>query len=579
VSRKSVSWKKRLRRWWAEYQWVIIGIAGFLILCLGYLGFKNLYANASVERTPFDLFYLTLQLFRISSVVPPGQKPLELEIARNLATILTLLTAANTLLLLFREKFQSLRLIFWHKHNIICGLGTKGRELAGDLLEKGELVCIIECDETNDEINNFRRKGAIVIVGNATSSSRLQKARAAKARYVFAASGEDRINLEIGFLAHKMMGRGAFFPERCCFVHLIDLELRSLLERQHLSSDEGSDISIKFFNIFENSARRLFLDHPPDIMMKKSGRDRAHLLIVGFGRMGQAVTLQAAKTGHFANGKQVRITVVDRSAARKGETFLHKHPMIQKLLNIAFVTLDTDNIDFLNGTFLKEHGGTDSVTQMIICLEQESAGLLCSLSLSKLFGKKNRPISIRLNMKSELAELHPASLNTFGNMDNSCSSDMVLGEEQDKLARMVHAGYIRVRKRQPDCDDSDPSIQAWENLDEDLKESNRCQAEHLDIKLRAIGCRRVADDPQEKDDFSFSVDEIELLAKMEHARWVGERLLAGWIYGELKIIENKISPYLVSWDTLSEEIKEYDRSAVRNIPLVLREIGQRIARG
>jgi len=448
VSRKNVGRKKRLRLWWAEYQWFVIGIAGLLILCLGYLGFKNLYADAEVERTPFDLFYLTLQLFRISSVVPPGPKPLELEIARNLATMLTLLTAANTLLLLFREKFQALRLAFWDGHIIICGLGTKGRKLAGDFLGKGELVCIIECDETNDEIDNFRRKGAIVIVGDATSRTRLQKARAPKARYVFAASGEDKINLEIGFLARRIMSGNNSFPERCCFVHLIDLELRSLLRRQDLSSETDSNVAIKFFNIFANSARRLFLEHPPDVKMKESGRDTAHLLVIGFGRMGQAITLQAAKTGHFANGKQVRITVVDRSAAQKGKTFLHKHPMIQKIINIAFVTLDSDDIDFLNGTFLREHGGTDSVTQIIICLEQESAGLICSLSLTRLFPEKNRLLSIRLTMNEELVALHPASPNTFGNVDNSCSSDMVLGEEQDKLARMVHAGYIRARKKQ-----------------------------------------------------------------------------------------------------------------------------------
>jgi len=64
---------------------------------------------------------------------------------------------------------------------------------------------------------------------------------------------------------------------------------------------------------------------------------------------------------------------------------------------------------------------------------------------------------------------------------------------------------------------------------------------------------------------------------MEHDRWVAERFLAGWTLGA-KDTERRISPYLVDWNDLTDEIKEYDRESVRNIPVILSLAGEKIVR-
>jgi hypothetical protein len=57
---------------------------------------------------------------------------------------------------------------------------------------------------------------------------------------------------------------------------------------------------------------------------------------------------------------------------------------------------------------------------------------------------------------------------------------------------------------------------------------------------------------------------------MEHARWVAERLLAGWTYASgKKSPETRTNPNLVPWSELTEPVKEYDRDAVKNIPDLL----------
>jgi hypothetical protein len=60
-----------------------------------------------------------------------------------------------------------------------------------------------------------------------------------------------------------------------------------------------------------------------------------------------------------------------------------------------------------------------------------------------------------------------------------------------------------------------------------------------------------------------------MLARMEHARWNAERFLAGWSLGA-KDVKLKRSPYLVPYDQLPDEVKAWDRDAVKNIPDLLR---------
>jgi uncharacterized membrane protein YkvA (DUF1232 family) len=56
-----------------------------------------------------------------------------------------------------------------------------------------------------------------------------------------------------------------------------------------------------------------------------------------------------------------------------------------------------------------------------------------------------------------------------------------------------------------------------------------------------------------------------------------ERLLDGWKPGPRDPVR-KTSPYLIGYDDLAEEIKEYDREVVRNMACVLGLIGQSIYR-
>ena len=55
-----------------------------------------------------------------------------------------------------------------------------------------------------------------------------------------------------------------------------------------------------------------------------------------------------------------------------------------------------------------------------------------------------------------------------------------------------------------------------------------------------------------------------------------ERLRDGWQLGELRDVPQKVSPYLVPWNNLEENITDYDRITVRDLPVFLAKVGFRI---
>jgi hypothetical protein len=72
--------------------------------------------------------------------------------------------------------------------------------------------------------------------------------------------------------------------------------------------------------------------------------------------------------------------------------------------------------------------------------------------------------------------------------------------------------------------------------------------------------------------------ELEPLAVLEHQRWESERRQDGWRLGPVRDPVRKVSPYLVPWDNLPEEIKDLDRDAICALPTFLTRAGFAITR-
>src|SRR5688572_23490300 len=153
--------------------------------------------------------------------------------------------------------------------------------------------------------------------------------------------------------------------------------------------------------------------------------------------------------------------------------------------------------------------------------------------------------------------------------------DVLLGGERERIAAAIHEKFRRdqANRKQPD----DLVMRPWEELDEGFKESNRSQADDIPRKLKAIGCGFVPVGGGAVQLIEFRQDEIEKLAEQEHERFNTERRRTGWRSGPRDPV-NKVSPYLIPWHDLAEDVKEFDRETVRGIPEFMADAGFEIYR-
>jgi ppGpp synthetase/RelA/SpoT-type nucleotidyltranferase len=176
------------------------------------------------------------------------------------------------------------------------------------------------------------------------------------------------------------------------------------------------------------------------------------------------------------------------------------------------------------------------------------------------------PNLIRLD--SELAQLH-AFINP--------GSFPISGELKVTLARGIHDEYRK--KRTVTLKIEDPAMKDWDELECDFQQSNLDQVDHIPAKLRSIGCiLQPISEPPDHEPFEFLPGEIEVLARMEHARWMVSRYLEGWKFGPYRDARKKTNPYLIPWEQLPEEAREWDYGVVTNIPGLLQKAGYKIIR-
>lgn len=577
---------QRLRRW-RDYQWSVLAVLWIVTAYLGWVGWVRHCAAVGEQRTRWDIVYLTLQLFALESGSVSGPKSWELELARLLAPGLAMYTAFCALASLFREQLRLFRSRFWKDHVVICGLGDKGLLLATRFHERGARVVILERNPDNEYLHPCREQGALVLVGDAAAPEMLSQARVQKAGTLIAVCGDDGANAEVavagaGLVQHRKRGM------LTCFVHIVDPQLCSLLRQRELAMGVTNCFRVQFFNVYESGARVLAKNHPPFEDQNQSGPP--HLVVVGVGYMGQSLVTHLAKSWwprYQVSGKALRLTLIDRFARRKIEVLRLRYPQLEKCCELDIQDIEISGPEFERADFLHDPQGDSSVTGVYVCLGTDSTSLTAGLRLREQIRDRRVPIVVRTSSTSGLAALlgkHDgttgvANLHAFPLLEETCDPEWQFESANELLARATHEEYLAQQERDGQTPETNPAMVPWEQLPERLRESSRRQTDHIGTKLAAVSCDLTPLTDWEAPLFEFTPEEVETLGRLEHDRWNQERLHEGWKYAPgPKNIEKKTTPHLVPWDQLSEEIREYDRIPLRELPSFLAKVGLKICR-
>ena len=231
------------------------------------------------------------------------------------------------------------------------------------------------------------------------------------------------------------------------------------------------------------------------------------------------------------------------------------HGIITRTATLADTVHLSLGEDYLAATFVTKSGHLPED----FCEKKESL-LAGVLALDELFGAG--------------VDIDAESLDSFHSLKprlESLSTRPLL-KDIELLAIAIHARYNEEQiARNPDQPLRYPR---FSDLPDDLKYSNMRQAQGIYDKLKLAGyTMRLKGAPGAVTEFSPEV--VEAMARYEHDEWMRERIALGWTLGE-RNPELKTSPYLVPYDELTEDIKELDRDAARNIPVLADRIGMAV---
>lgn len=577
-----------------RWQWWLVFIGAPVAIVLGTVGFW--FSSGSIPGLSawLDAFYRALQLL-LMRMSPVSKMHWTLEIARWLAALLFGLAAVLTFLRFFRDELRQIRLqIPWPRHVVILGFGPKTTQLIQCFRRQKRRVVVVAPANEAGCAELCRANGATLVTGELAEPETLAKARICRASHVVALSPDDSTNMAIAVASRKLILKKADCCKKPravkCFVHLSDVDTRASLQT---SGAFGRDArcEIRFFDLFDAAVRELMMD-PKQMPLDPGGVGehdprQVHLVILGFGRMGRTVALRAAQLGHFANRKPLRISVIDQQADRRKQALLFRYPDFAKTCEIEFHQLEMESLPArqLLETWCADRSKAVSI---VSCFDRDALALEVALRMKARVQEFHVPMFVRMSSQAGFAGVlqggsadSTSLVQPFGMIENCCSDEFLENKRNEDLAQAIHEDYRVERiadiQRKGEDPAKDISTRPWAELDDGLKDSNRQQADHIDIKLHALGMERIDNDDPRAAIERLEPGQIELLAEMEHSRWNAERWLQGWTLGPGDK-PKKVTPYLVPWAELPEDIKKYDRNTVSKIPAFLKIINQKVCR-
>ena len=208
---------------WRRWTWLVLSIAALTAFGLSVSG-----THGSVWAKLRDGLHLFPSGFPGSDV---EGLPARVVVARYLAAVVSLSVTLRVLAGLYTRPGSEMRSRRRHGHSVIVGLGDKGVRIGRALRDEGAKVTGVELQSNGDGAADLRRRGALVLQGDATKVEVLRIARVGRAARAVCACHDDRMNAEIALRVASEVARCAPKHRRVVdvHVHLSDRDLAHTL--------------------------------------------------------------------------------------------------------------------------------------------------------------------------------------------------------------------------------------------------------------------------------------------------------------------------------------------------------------
>lgn len=504
-------------------QWLLVLSAAVGAIVLAAIGFATYLPRTTQYATAdaFDIAYYTAQLFVVGAepLSGPGPYPVTLEIARFLAPAATIVAVVETVRALLSERIRRWAVARARGHVVVIGDDPVAQLLAQRFADEGRDVVLVG-DRVDEAV--ARRHDLATVRGDPRQPATLRSSGACRAATVYVCGQRSATNVAVALAVQRIAVRNV----------TVEAEVRDAALFAALKTHSELDATRTWLNFFvlEDLAARALLAQ--ESLVPGFG-DAVAAAVVGAGRFAAALVRQLDRRC----GQPPAIVVPERDA----DTWNPPYGALR-------VYVGLDDVDASLRTALRLR--TAPARRVVLCLPDAAA-------FAESFGPS------------------PAGpgLPVFGIIEAAC--DAAPRDHLDDLGSAIHDRYLRTRLAAGDTPATNASMLPWPQLPEYLKRSNRAQANHIGTALARIGCA-IVPAVEGGEPFAYRDGEIELLAELEHRRWLAERRASGYTHGTTRTDHRH--PDMVAWPELPEPSRDKDRDAVRYLPALLASAGYHILR-
>ncbi|WP_291577066.1 RyR domain-containing protein [Bradyrhizobium sp.] len=565
----------------------IQGVAGAIAMALGFWGWM-------IKKPPtdpagwVDNFFRTMQLITLQFPTDfGGSIPLPLQIARLAVPLVAVLASFQALVSSITRPARLALLPHSSGHVIVCGSESLTDAALIALASRGRQVVMIAARIGAAQRDALEGLGLTIIEADPMRPATIRSLHLPYAAALFLTGDDDVDNLSIAMLALSAAGkRPADLPPLVLAVRIdrenFAVELDSALDG--LSRGHG----VRYYRLCpDREGIRLELTRFAPVLLKGDVDTASHVLVVGLsGNWRQAVAQVIAATQDHPDKRAVLTFIVDDNEAEVVKHWHEARPELDHLVEIAILPRQPDAVlppDTIVAPWRQMH----APPHLAVILLDDADAIAASLALRRpggMLGTDTVPVLAHQTREDRLlGRLGDAQVSNrdmtrliaIGGLVRAESIERVLDRKGDEMAIALHAHYQDATKTLGW--NSPAASQAWDELTENMRDANRAAAEHAPILFAAAGLR-IADAGPGVEPVVLSDAELELLARVEHRRWIADRVERGWRYGAVRDDHLMRHPSLVPFDALNEDDKEKDRNAVRALLSVLAGQGRVVVR-
>lgn len=517
-----------------------------------------------------DAFFASLQFLTLG-VDADTCRGLLLSTARILVPLAPALVIVLALLSRVQQWVLRLRLAVYPPQTLVLGCGRNGQRLAtfyanvhrrdrtGSVLGRHiAAVVAVDKDLASLDVPELRRRGVQLLEATLDTQETLMISRAERAETVVVCSGDDLQDLAIARRLIHYLKSARGYPRKHQTV-LISVDT-ALVSRAVAFDASLQGVTLRSLNLHALEARRLLRDYAPHVLHPRGryrveGDNPCHIAVIGRGRFVLEVAAQAVRALVYEPSNPIRITVLTWNARAAAETFFVRFPALAQdpslvqeqaygaQLPLAHVEFhETCEAPINTNALLAAHSkqpldviyvaGQTDAESCALCADaikvadtlrgQRPGVVVCMREPGVL----RRPHEVYGVSQEELARLHDfrLSLQVF-KLDAwvaAASQERHPEELADVEAKRVWLAYQRVTGGLVAAGD-----EQWYALSDAELWSSRCSGDHMLINKALVEASKAEGETLLQ---ACSRDDVlRWLTRLQHRRYVRERLTDGWL--------------------------------------------------